>query len=217
MSRTPYVAVHLADIETVPSQGAQWKPVRRTLGVSAFGINAFTADAEGDELIEEHDETGAQAGHHQEVYFVATGRALFTVDGAEIDAPAGTFVFVPNQESRRGAHASAANTTVIVVGAPAGEAFTPSAWEFSFAAEPAARSGDFERALGVMREGLDLHPDGAALLYNLACYETLAGHHDEAVSHLVAALAADPAVAEWARSDADLDPLRSRPDFPALD
>jgi hypothetical protein len=126
-------------------------------------------------------------------------------------------VFVPNQESRRGAHAAAANTTVIVVGAPAGEAFTPSAWEFSFAAEPAARTGDFERALGVMREGLDLHPDGAALLYNLACYETLAGHHDEAVSHLVAALAADPSVAVGARSDADLDPLRSRPDFPALD
>ena len=102
------------------------------------------------------------------------------------------------------------------MGAPQGAAFTPSEWEFSFAAEPAARTGDFEQALEVMHEGLELHPNGATLLYNLACYETLAGHHDEAVSHLVAAIDLDPAITEWAVKDTDLDALRARPDFPKL-
>ena len=102
------------------------------------------------------------------------------------------------------------------MGAPAGAAFTPSEWEFSQTAEPAARDGDFERALEVMHEGLELHPNGATLLYNLACYETLAGHQDEAVGDLAAAIDLDPAIAEWAVKDADLDALRRREDFPKL-
>ncbi len=216
MSDLPFTTAQLDEITSVKAGGATWKPVRRHLGVTAFGINAFVGAADGDELIEDHDELGAQAGHHQELYFVATGVARFTVDGTDIEAPAGTFVLVSEPSARRAAHATAPNTTVLVIGAPEGAAFTPSEWEFSFAAEPAARDGDFERALEVMHEGLELHPNGATLLYNLACYETLAGHHDEAVAHLAAALDLDPAIAQWAVKDADLDALRERADFPAL-
>jgi tetratricopeptide (TPR) repeat protein len=216
MSDPPFTTAQLDEITSITAGTATWKPVRRHLGVTAFGINAFVAAAEGGELIEDHDELGAQAGHHQELYFVATGAARFTVDGTDIEATAGTFVYVSEPSARRAAHATADNTTVLVIGAPDGAAFTPSEWEFSFAAEPAARDGDFERALEVMHEGLELHPNGATLLYNLACYETLAGHHDEAVAHLAAALDLDPAIAEWAVKDTDLDPLRDRADFPAL-
>src|SRR6185312_16851509 len=65
----------------------QWRPLRRTLGVRAFGINAYTAANAGDEVVEEHTET--QLGH-EEIYFVHTGHAVFTIDGEELDAPAGT-------------------------------------------------------------------------------------------------------------------------------
>lgn len=216
MTDPPFTTAQIDEIPAIVAGGASWKPVRRHLGVTAFGVNAFTAAEVGDELIEDHDELGAQAGHHQELYYVATGSAMFTVDGTDIEAASGTFVFVSEPAARRAARAVAPNSTVIVMGAPAGAAFTPSEWEFSQTAEPAARDGDFERALEVMHEGLELHPNGATLLYNLACYETLAGHQDEAVSHLAAAIDLDPAIAEWAVKDADLDALRRREDFPKL-
>jgi hypothetical protein len=57
--------VRIEEIEPVPVVGGelQWRPLRRTLGIEAFGINAYTASA-GELVVEEHDETGAGAGHH---------------------------------------------------------------------------------------------------------------------------------------------------------
>ena len=50
--------LRLDDVEGVPVFGTLvWKPVRRTLGVTAFGINAYTAANAGDEVVEDHDET----------------------------------------------------------------------------------------------------------------------------------------------------------------
>jgi len=51
--------LHLDEIEPIPSGGVGHRLVRRALGIKAFGINAFTADA-GSELIEDHDELGAK-------------------------------------------------------------------------------------------------------------------------------------------------------------
>lgn len=86
---TPAVKlIHLDEIPGVPVFGTLvWKPVRKTLGVTAFGINAYTAANAGDEIVEEHTER--QLGH-EEIYAVISGRATFTVDGEEFDAPAGT-------------------------------------------------------------------------------------------------------------------------------
>src|SRR4029453_8602058 len=42
-----------------------WRPVRRTRGVEAFGVNAYTAGNAGDEIVEEQDETGDGAGKHE--------------------------------------------------------------------------------------------------------------------------------------------------------
>ena len=83
--------LRLDEIEGIPVMGTLlWKPLRRTLGITAFGINAYTAANAGDEVVERHDETTLG---HEEVYAVVAGRAVFTVDGEEVDAPAGTFVF----------------------------------------------------------------------------------------------------------------------------
>ena len=105
-----------------------WKPIRRPLGVSAFGINAYTAGAAGDEVVEDHTET--QNGH-EEIYAVIAGHATFTVDGEEIDAPAGTIVFVRDPALIRAARATADDTTIFMVGGPAGVPYAVSRWEAS--------------------------------------------------------------------------------------
>jgi mannose-6-phosphate isomerase-like protein (cupin superfamily) len=87
-------SAHLTEIEPVKIRGKlSWHPIRRTLGIRAFGINAYTANT-GQEVIEAHNETGPGAGHHEEAYVVVAGRATFTVNGAEHDAPAGTILFL---------------------------------------------------------------------------------------------------------------------------
>jgi len=122
--------VRIEEIEPVPVVGGelQWRPLRRTLGIEAFGINAYTASA-GELVVEEHDETGAGAGHHEELYVVVTGRATFTVDGEELDAPAGTLVFVGDPAAERSAVALEAGTAVLGVGAPRGAPYRVAAWE----------------------------------------------------------------------------------------
>jgi mannose-6-phosphate isomerase-like protein (cupin superfamily) len=88
--------VRIDEIEPIPVADGelQWRPVRRTLGIEVFGINAYTANA-GVLVVEEHDETGAGAGHHEELYVVVTGRATFRVDGDSFDAPVGTLAAEP--------------------------------------------------------------------------------------------------------------------------
>src|SRR5262249_7511013 len=85
-------------IERLPAAGTlTWMPVRRHLGVAAFGLNAYTAASPGDEVIEDHTESGTG---HEEVYLVLRGRVRFTLDGEEVTAPAGTVVFLPRPARR---------------------------------------------------------------------------------------------------------------------
>jgi mannose-6-phosphate isomerase-like protein (cupin superfamily) len=126
----------LQELEPIDVAGVHWLPVRRPLGVSAFGTNAYRADA-GEQLIEPHTE--ADNGH-EELYVVLAGHARFVVDGEELDAPAGTLVLV-TPPSHRVAHAVGAGTTVLVVGATPGEAFGVSAWERRWRGEDAPPAG----------------------------------------------------------------------------
>jgi hypothetical protein len=205
----------IADIEPIPVVGGelQWRPVRRTLGIEAFGINAYTADA-GAMVVEEHDETGAGAGHHQELYVVVTGRATFTVDGESFDAPVGTCVFLDDPKERRGARAAEDGTTVLAIGGVRGQAFQISPWEFAFAAVPAWDAQRYGEAKTLLQEGLELHPGNTSLLYDLACLEALMGDTDDALEHLREA-AANPRLREHALTDSDFDSLRDDPRFSA--
>jgi hypothetical protein len=201
---------HVAALDSAP--GVHWKPLRRVLGIDAFGVNAFVAERAGGLLVEPHTEHGPGAAGHQELYVVLEGAAAFTIDEQRLEAPAGTLVFVPRPESQRTAVATADGTTVLAIGAPAGRPFTPSAWEFSASAPP---PGDIDRAGDVARQGVRIHTDEPSLLYNLACYESLAGRVEEALAHLARAVELDPRRAEWAKRDADFDPIRMLPGFPA--
>jgi tetratricopeptide (TPR) repeat protein len=204
--------LRLDELEGIPVLGTLvWKPVRKTLGVTAFGINAYTAAAAGDEVVEEHDET--QLGH-EEVYVVVSGHALFTVDGEAVDAPAGTLVYLDDPAQTRHAVAREAGTTVLAVGGTPGVHET-SAWEYFFPALPALNAGDYETALRLLREGLAEKPGHPALLYNLACAEARAGERDAALEHLAAAVEARETLRERAREDDDLASIRDDPRFPA--
>lgn len=128
-------AYRVAHLDEVPAAGEPepgsyvWKPVRHHLGIRAFGVNAWVARSEGDWVIEEHVEETEGGSPHEELYYVARGRATFVVNGEEIDAPAGTFVFVPDPLAKRGARAVEAGTAVLAIGATPGVPFEISPWE----------------------------------------------------------------------------------------
>jgi tetratricopeptide (TPR) repeat protein len=208
----PYATAHISELDSIPvTDTLVWRPVRRRFGIEAFGVNAYTAENAGDEIIEDHTE---ETYRHQELYFVAQGHATFTVGGEEIDAPAGTFVFIRDPATRRHAVATEAGSTVVAMGGRPGEPFQESAWEYYMAASPHVRAKDYDRALEVVQEGLDRHPDNGSLLYNVACFEALAGRKDDAVAHLRRAFELEPKARQWAESDSDLDAIRDDAAFP---
>jgi tetratricopeptide (TPR) repeat protein len=206
--------IRIDDVASLPVLDGelQWHPLRHALGIRAFGMNAYTAASTGDLVVEEHTE---ESLGHEEVYVVLAGRATFTLDGEEFDAPAGTVVHLADPKVRRVARAAQDGTRVLAVGGPVGEAFEPSPWEPAFRAEALARASDPEGAVAIVREALDEHPDNPSMLYNLACFEALAGHDDDAIAHLTRAIELRPAARDWAAQDDDLASLRDRPDFPA--
>src|SRR5438270_5303550 len=99
MPRPPRI-IHLNEIDAIPGPGSlTWRPVRMTLDVRAFGCNAYSAAEAGHDVVEPHTEDSSLA--HEELYFVAAGHATFAIDGERYDAPAGTYVFVPDPASHR--------------------------------------------------------------------------------------------------------------------
>jgi tetratricopeptide (TPR) repeat protein len=206
--------LRIEQIDPIPVAGdeLQWRPVRRTLGIEAFGINAYTANA-GELVVEEHNETGPGAGHHEELYVVITGRATFTVDGESLDAPAGTLVFLDDPKDVRAARALEDGTTVLAIGGTRGEPFRVSPWEFAFAASPALKAKRYDDAETLIREGLERYPGNPSLLYDLACVDALQGRTEEAIEHLGTALEAQPKWKEYAVKDADFASIREDPRF----
>src|SRR3954453_15432969 len=172
--------LHLDEIEGLPVLGTLiWKPVRKTLGVTAFGINAYTAANAGDEVVEEHTE---EALGHEEIYFAHTGHAVFTVDGEDVDAPAGTMVYLDDVKQKRHAVAKEAGTTVLAIGGVPG-VHEPSAWEYFFPALPAHRAEDWATARSILEERLG-EKDPSVIRYALACVEARDGNADRALDLL---------------------------------
>ena len=204
------------DVEPLEIDGLHWHPLRHALDVRGFGLNAYSAPGVGDELIEDHTEAddGSTEGH-QELYVVLRGAARFTVDGEERLVPAGSLVFLPDPTTRRHATAAEPDSLVLAVGGQEGKAYEVSTWEVRFRARGEWSAGRREQALATMRQAAADNPADAPTFYDLACMESMSGEHDAAIEHLQAAIALRPAAREWAQGDAELDPIRGRPDFPA--
>lgn len=193
-----YEIAHLDDLDRIPvAHGLEWRPIRRRFGILAFGTNAYTADKPGDWVVEEHTE---ETLGHEELYIVVRGRARFTLDGEEIDAPAGTLVFLPDPSVKRMAVEEEDGTVVLAVGAKPGEAFTPSAWEWYFQ----AYEQPTEQGIETMRRGIAEDGERGPLYYHLACLEARAGQLDDARTHLDRAFELDPRLREHAENDDDL-------------
>ena len=214
MTETTRVAL-LGEIEGYSDEGRPtWRPIRSALGIGAFGINAWEATAAGQQLIGEHDEVGAGAGGHEEVYVVTAGRARFTIDEREYDAPAGTVVFVGDPASTRAATAEEEGTVVLAVGAKRGEPFSVSPWERSAEALRFWKTEEWDRAIDVLSGQLIERPDSAGTLYNLACAEARAGQSEDALAHLLRAIELDERFRHHAQTDTDLESLRADTRFP---
>jgi hypothetical protein len=200
--------LRLDEIEPTPIAGVNWKPVRAELGLRAFGINAYSADA-GEHVVEAHDELGGGAGGHEELYVVVSGRATFTVAGEDVDAPAGTLVLVQPEE-RREAVAAEDGTTVLALGGKPGEPFRVSEWEYRFRAQRAYTAGDRESALALLAEGLVEHPNSGAirLMQGMAALEE--GDEERAVRLLREAVEKEERVRAWIDADETFDPIRDR-------
>jgi hypothetical protein len=204
--------LRLDEIEGIPVFGTLvWKPVRKTLGITAFGINAYTAANAGDEVVEEHTEE--QLGH-EEIYAVVSGHATFTVDGEEIDAPWGTIVFLEDLDQRRHAIAKEAGTTVLAIGGRPG-VHPISSWEYIFPSLPARNVQDWGTARTILEEAVAERPDIPAIRYHLACVEARAGNADRALELLSGAREERPDYAEAAAKEEDFASIRDDSRFPA--
>ena len=117
-----------ANIDEIASkQWPHWIPIRHHFGIETFGMNGYRRNA-GEGLVPEHDESG---GGPPELYYVATGHATFSVAGEEVDAPAGTCIWVTDADAKRSAVAKTDDTLVLAIAAASapGEVFTPDGWD----------------------------------------------------------------------------------------
>lgn len=194
-----------------------WIPIRDHFGIRAFGTNGWVGKEPGDTVIPEHNELHSR---HEELYVVAHGRAAFKVASDEIDAPAGTLVFVRDPDVLRSAVATEPDTIMLAVGAKPGEAFQTEAWELSWRETRDAialyKEHRYAEAAAVLREAAGKYPEHAGVHYNLACFTGLAGEKEEALEHLRIALELRPTFRESARDDSDFDSIREDPRFGSL-
>jgi quercetin dioxygenase-like cupin family protein len=203
----------VAALDSVPvNDGAlRWHPVRRTLGVTGFGTNAYSADA-GQEVVETHTE---DAGH-QEMYVVLRGRARFRSDDEHFEAGAGELVFYREGDITRGAEAVEDGTLVLAIGGNTGEPDEPAAWEHWFLADHLITAGEYEKACAILAAGLTEHPDHPRILTYLAGAQAMAGREEDAIGSLRRAAEIDPDAARTSAGhiEEQLGALRSRPDWP---
>lgn len=118
-SQQTFVVVDSSDVE--PRWGVL-KPIRRTAGITAFGVNEYHLPPHWDDY-DEHDET--KTGH-VEMYRCISGSGTMTVDGEQVELQPGRYVFV-RPECTRNLVAGPEGMNAIVVGAPDVEEFT--GWE----------------------------------------------------------------------------------------
>jgi hypothetical protein len=199
----------VARIDEIERRGRS-VPVREHLGISAFGINAWTPSEDGT-LIGEHDETPSG---QQELYIVMDGTATFEVDGETFDAPAGTLVFVEPGSKRK----ATGEGTVLALGGTPGQVYQGldwgDAWPYHSESLEAYGEQRYADALDAVKRGLAESPGSPGLHFNYACFASLAGEvDDDLFEHLRVSIQGFPPFRGQAQQDSDLDPVREDPRF----
>ena len=215
-----YVVTTLEELEPAPltapgatATGRERFDVRRRLGITSFGIQAFRAPSQVD-VIPEHDEMRFDEAGQEELYLVLDGAATFEIDGESVEAPAGSLVHI-QPSAKRKATAKDASTTILVVGGTPGKAYEP-APEEARDAFAAYSEGDYETAMAKQRIVIEKRPDDPVAHFNAGCFAARAARNDEAIEHLRRAVEINERVKELMATDEDLDSIRDDPRFADL-
>jgi hypothetical protein len=204
---------HLDEIDETSDGRCPFRPIRYHFGITSFGVNAWTGHDAGDRIINEHDED--EENGEEELYLVQQGRARFEIEAEQVDAPAGTLVFIP-AGARRTAFAEEPATMIIAVGGTPGKVYEPNGFEIWAPIVPLYRSGEYAAAADRGRELIEAHPGYTMLLYNVACCESLAGRTADAIEHLRLAIERSDSIREFVAGDSDFDRARDDPAFQEL-
>lgn len=78
------------------------------------------------------------------------------------------------------------------------------------------RLGRLDDAIAALERGRAVSPREPILMYNLACYHSLAGNVPAAIENLTQAIALDARFRDLTGSERDFDPIRSDPRFVAV-
>jgi tetratricopeptide (TPR) repeat protein len=208
-----YAVAHLDEIDELADGRCHYRPIRHHLGITAFGVTAWTAHAAGDVVIDEHDEGDPTAD--QELFLVLRGHAVFELEGERVDAPAGMLVFAPPR-TKRTATAEEAGTTIIALEGSPGKAYEPRGWELWAPLVPLYEAGEYAEVADRLRALVDASPQYPMLFFNLACCESLSGRATDALDHLRRAIELSDEFRDSAKADSDLDPIRHEPAFRQL-
>jgi tetratricopeptide (TPR) repeat protein len=215
-----FAVAKLDELEPAPliapgatDDGRQRFALRRELGITAFGINAFSAPS-GVDVVREHDETLLGEAGQEELYIVVKGAATFEIDGEPVEAPSGSMIRV-HPTAKRKATATEDGTTILIVGGTVGKAYEP-APEEAGDAFAAYNAGDYDAAIAKQLVVLEKQPDNPVAHFNAGCYAARAGRADDAIEHLRRAVEINERIKELMASDEDLDSLREDQRFVEL-
>ena len=116
------MSVKLAHVDECERAG-NWRLVRRTLGLNAFGVNLV--DIPPGEQIPEHDETERD---QEEVFYVLSGSPTLVIDGDEHPARTGTFARLDPEHRRTVRNQGDELATVLIASAPRSSGYAPMEW-----------------------------------------------------------------------------------------
>jgi uncharacterized cupin superfamily protein len=104
-------------------KSGDWLLARRSLGLSAFGMNLVDIQPGGQ--IPEHDEIERD---QEEVFVVLSGEALAVIDGDEYELPEGAFARLDPELTRTIVNRGSRPTRLLIASAPRTSGYEPTSW-----------------------------------------------------------------------------------------
>ena len=214
-----YVVAKLDELEPAarsapgaPDDGRQRFDVRRGLGITAFGISAFSAPS-GVVVINEHDETLLGEAGQEELYIVMNGAATFEIDGEAVEAPQARSSRCSRLRSGRRRRPRTAPRSSSSAGRGQGvRGSARGSWRGVRRVQRRGLRGSARQAARRGREAAD----NSVAHFNAGCFAARAGQADDAIEHLRRAVEINDRIKELIATDEDLDSIREDERFAEL-